>query len=521
MNLEFAREHPLLPRRDHLGADRDPHLVGAGRQRAGRVGAGDRPVLRAGLQYRLAHRLRNRAREASFAHHHRDPRHAHGDRADQESARSARAPAPGGRHDRRPAPHRAPARHGPGAPGGRTPPGGAAPGRRVPGPRHRRLDGKLRVRDHRRERQDRELRRVDDSARSGRGVAHRRRRDRSRAGGHVTSILLGLSRRAIEPRSGTAKAAANIWPEQGGDSMRGYYHRDADINLIKGKKVAIIGYGSQGHAHALNMRDSGVKDVAVALRKGSQGVKKAEAEKLKVMDVAAAAKWADVMMMLTPDELQADIYREHLADHMKQGAALMFAHGLNIHFNLIEPRADLDVMMIAPKGPGHTVRAEYQRGAGVPVLMAVHKDVSGNAHDLTLSYGAAIGGGRAGIIETTFREECETDLFGEQSVLCGGLVELMKAGYQTLVEAGYAPEMAYFECVHEVKLIVDLIYEGGIATMNYSVSNTAEYGEYVSGPRVVNDATRAEMKKILDDIQSGKFVKDWMLENRVNQTSFK
>ncbi|HEY9361082.1 MAG TPA: ketol-acid reductoisomerase [Xanthobacteraceae bacterium] len=303
--------------------------------------------------------------------------------------------------------------------------------------------------------------------------------------------------------------------------MRVYYDRDADINLIKGKKVAIIGYGSQGHAHALNLRDSGVKNVAVALRKGSQGVKKAQAEKLKVMDVTAAAKWADVMMMLTPDELQADIYRDHLADNMKDGAALMFAHGLNIHFNLIEPRADLDVMMIAPKGPGHTVRAEYQRGAGVPVLMAVHKDVSGNAHDLTLSYGAAIGGGRAGIIETTFREECETDLFGEQSVLCGGLVELMKAGYETLVEAGYAPEMAYFECVHEVKLIVDLIYEGGIATMNYSVSNTAEYGEYVSGPRVVNDETRAEMKRILADIQSGKFAKEWMLENRVNQTAFK
>jgi ketol-acid reductoisomerase len=303
--------------------------------------------------------------------------------------------------------------------------------------------------------------------------------------------------------------------------MRVYYDRDADINLIKGRRVAIIGYGSQGHAHALNLRDSGVKDVAVALRKGSQGVGKAEAEKLAVMEVAQAAKWADVMMMLTPDELQSNIYREHLADNMKQGAALMFAHGLNIHFNLIEPRADLDVMMIAPKGPGHTVRAEYVRGAGVPVLMAVHRDVSGNAHDLTLSYGAAIGGGRAGIIETTFREECETDLFGEQSVLCGGLVELMKAGYETLVEAGYAPEMAYFECVHEVKLIVDLIYEGGIATMNYSVSNTAEYGEYVSGPRVVNAATRAEMKNILADIQSGKFVKDWMLENRVNQTSFK
>jgi ketol-acid reductoisomerase len=227
------------------------------------------------------------------------------------------------------------------------------------------------------------------------------------------------------------------------------------------------------------------------------------------------------MMMLTPDELQSDIYRESLQSNMKKGAALMFAHGLNIHFNLIEPREDLDVMMIAPKGPGHTVRAEYQRGAGVPVLMAVHKDVSGNAHDLTLSYGSAIGGGRAGIIETTFREECETDLFGEQSVLCGGLVELMKAGYETLVEAGYAPEMAYFECVHEVKLIVDLIYEGGIANMNYSISNTAEYGEYVSGPRVVNAETKAEMKRILGDIQSGRFTRDWMLENRVNQTSFK
>jgi ketol-acid reductoisomerase len=303
--------------------------------------------------------------------------------------------------------------------------------------------------------------------------------------------------------------------------MRVYYDRDADINLIKGKKVAIIGYGSQGHAHALNLRDSGVKEVAVALRKGSQGVAKAEGEKLKVMEVAEAAKWADVMMMLTPDELQADIYRDHLAANMKQGAALMFAHGLNVHFNLIEPRADLDVMMIAPKGPGHTVRAEYQRGAGVPVLMAVHKDVSGNAHDLCLSYGAAIGGGRAAIIETTFQEECETDLFGEQAVLCGGVVELMKAGYETLVNAGYAPEMAYFECIHEMKLIVDLIYEGGIATMNYSVSNTAEYGEYVSGPRVITDETRAEMKKILEDIQSGRFVRDWMLENKVNQTSFK
>lgn len=303
--------------------------------------------------------------------------------------------------------------------------------------------------------------------------------------------------------------------------MRVYYDRDADLNLIKTKKVAIIGYGSQGHAHALNLRDSGVKDIVVALRKGSAGIKKAEAEQLKVMEVAEAAKWADVMMMLTPDELQADIYYSHLHGNMREGAALMFAHGLNIHFNLIEPRSDLDVMMIAPKGPGHTVRAEYLRGAGVPVLMAVHRDASGNAHELALSYGAAIGGGRAGIIETTFREECETDLFGEQTVLCGGIVELMKAGYETLVEAGYAPEMAYFECVHEMKLIVDLIYEGGIATMNYSVSNTAEYGEYVSGPRVINENTRAEMRKILADIQSGKFVKDWMLENKVNQTSFK
>src|ERR1700735_1537571 len=303
--------------------------------------------------------------------------------------------------------------------------------------------------------------------------------------------------------------------------MRVYYDRDADLNLIKGKKVAIIGYGSQGHAHALNLRDSGVKNVSVALRKGSQGVKKAESEKLKVMEVAEAAKWADVMMMLTPDELQADIYNGQLNANMKDGAALMFAHGLNIHFNLIEPRTDLDVMMIAPKGPGHTVRSEYLRGAGVPCLVAVEQNASGNALEIALSYASAIGGGRAGIIETSFKEECETDLFGEQAVLCGGLVELMKAGYENLVEAGYAPEMAYFECVHEVKLIVDLIYEGGIANMNYSVSNTAEYGEYVSGPRVVTPETKAAMKKVLADIQSGKFTRDWMLENKVNQTSFK
>ena len=226
-------------------------------------------------------------------------------------------------------------------------------------------------------------------------------------------------------------------------------------------------------------------------------------------------------MMLTPDELQADIYRDELAPNMKKGAALMFAHGLNVHFNLIEPRADLDVLMVAPKGPGHTVRSEYKRGGGVPCLIAIHQDASGNAHDLGLSYASAIGGGRAGVIETTFREECETDLFGEQVVLCGGLVELIRAGFETLVEAGYAPEMAYFECLHEVKLIVDLIYEGGIANMNYSISNTAEYGEYVSGPRIITPETKAEMKRVLDDIQSGKFARDWMLENKVNQTSFK
>ncbi|RJF70168.1 ketol-acid reductoisomerase [Rhodopseudomonas palustris] len=303
--------------------------------------------------------------------------------------------------------------------------------------------------------------------------------------------------------------------------MRVYYDRDADLNLIKGKKVAIVGYGSQGHAHALNLKDSGVKDVAIALRKGSPTVKKAENAGFKVLDVTEAAKWADVIMMLTPDELQGDIYREHLHDNMKNGAALLFAHGLNVHFNLIEPRADLDVLMVAPKGPGHTVRSEYQRGGGVPSLIAIHQDPSGNAHDLGLSYASAIGGGRAGIIETSFKEECETDLFGEQVVLCGGLVELIKAGFETLVEAGYAPEMAYFECLHEVKLIVDLIYEGGIANMNYSISNTAEYGEYVTGPRIVTPETKAEMKRVLADIQNGIFTRNWMLENKVNQTSFK
>jgi ketol-acid reductoisomerase len=303
--------------------------------------------------------------------------------------------------------------------------------------------------------------------------------------------------------------------------MRVYYDRDADLNLIKGKTVAIIGYGSQGHAHALNLRDSGVKNVIVALRKGSAGVAKAEGEKLKVMEVAAAAKVADVMMMLTPDELQADIYRNELHANIKQGAALMFAHGLNVHFNLIEPRADLDVGMVAPKGPGHTVRGEYQKGGGVPCLLAIHQDKSGSAHDLFLSYASGVGGGRSGIIETTFKEECETDLFGEQAVLCGGLVELIRAGFETLVEAGYAPEMAYFECLHEVKLIVDLIYEGGIANMNYSISNTAEYGEYVTGPRIVTPETKAEMKRVLTDIQTGRFTRDWMLECKAGQPNFK
>ncbi|MCH7955923.1 MAG: ketol-acid reductoisomerase [Proteobacteria bacterium] len=303
--------------------------------------------------------------------------------------------------------------------------------------------------------------------------------------------------------------------------MRVYYDRDADVNMIKGKNVAVVGYGSQGHAHALNLRDSGVKNVVVALREGSGSVEKAEAEQLKVVSPAEAAKWADVVMVLTPDEGQAKLYNDHLRENMKDGAALAFAHGLNIHFRLIEPRPDLDVFMVAPKGPGHTVRSEYQRGAGVPMLLAVEQDASGNAHDLGLAYACAIGGGRAGVIGTSFREECETDLFGEQVVLCGGLTSLIVAAYETLVEAGYSSEMAYFECVHEVKLIVDLIYEGGIANMRYSVSNTAEYGDYVSGPRIIDDSVRARMREVLDDIQSGRFTKEWMLENAAGQPSFK
>ena len=303
--------------------------------------------------------------------------------------------------------------------------------------------------------------------------------------------------------------------------MRVYYDRDADVNLIKAKKVGIIGYGSQGHAHANNLHDSGVEELAVALRPGSASTAKAEAAGLEVMSVPEVAKWADVVMVLTPDELQAELYAEHLADNLRQGAALAFAHGLSIHFRLIEPRPDLDVFMVAPKGPGHTVRAEFQGGGGVPSLLAVQQDASGNTHEIALSYACAIGAGRAAVIETSFREECETDLFGEQAVLCGGLVELIKAGYETLTEAGYAPEMAYFECLHEVKLIVDLIYEGGIANMNYSVSNTAEYGEYTRGPRIIDGRVRAQMRRILDDIQSGRFAREWVLENHAGQVSFK
>ena len=303
--------------------------------------------------------------------------------------------------------------------------------------------------------------------------------------------------------------------------MRVYYDRDADVNLVKGKKIAVVGYGSQGHAHALNLKDRGVKEVRVALREGSATVKKAEAAGLTVLNPRDAAKWADIIMGLTPDELQARLYTDDLALHMKKGAAMAFAHGLNIHFRLIEPRADLDVLMVAPKGPGHTVRSEYLRGGGVPCLVAVAQNASGNALELAISYASAIGGGRSGVIETNFREECETDLFGEQVVLCGGLTALIQAGYETLVDAGYAPEMAYFECLHEVKLIVDLIYEGGIANMRYSISNTAEFGDYTRGPRIVTDATRAEMKKILDDIQSGRFARDWVQECQAGQPSFK
>ena len=302
--------------------------------------------------------------------------------------------------------------------------------------------------------------------------------------------------------------------------MKMYYEKDADVNLIKEKKVAIFGYGSQGHAHALNLKDSGVKQVVVALREGSPSVKKAESQGLKVMSLSDAAAWADVVMILTPDELQAQIYKNHVEQRMREGTSLAFAHGLNIHYKLIEARKDLDVFMVAPKGPGHLVRSEYQKGGGVPCLMAVHKDSTGKARDLAMSYAAAIGGGKSGIIETNFKDECETDLFGEQTVLCGGLVELIKNGFETLTEAGYPPEMAYFEVLHEVKLIVDLIYEGGIANMNYSISNTAEYGEYISGKKIVDNKTKERMKEVLKDIQSGKFTKDWMNECKNGQKNF-
>ncbi|MEQ8231856.1 MAG: ketol-acid reductoisomerase, partial [Gammaproteobacteria bacterium] len=295
--------------------------------------------------------------------------------------------------------------------------------------------------------------------------------------------------------------------------MNIYYDKDADLSLIQARKVAIIGYGSQGHAHANNLKDSGV-DVVVGLRPGSSSWQKAEGAGLAVAAVADATAGADLVMILAPDEHQADLYANDIEPHIKQGAVLAFAHGFNIHFGQIVPRADLDVVMIAPKGPGHLVRSTYQQGGGVPSLIAVYQDASGQARDIALSYASANGGARAGVIETSFKEETETDLFGEQTVLCGGMTALIQAGFETLVEAGYAPEMAYFECLHEVKLIVDLIYEGGIANMRYSISNTAEYGDFTRGPRIVNDETKAEMKRVLAEIQNGEFAREWIGENR-------
>jgi ketol-acid reductoisomerase len=295
--------------------------------------------------------------------------------------------------------------------------------------------------------------------------------------------------------------------------MKVYYDKDADLSLVKGKKVAIVGYGSQGHAHALNLRDSGVS-VTVALRRGGVSWNKAVNAGLTVKEVADAVKDADIVMILLPDENHPQVYNDSIAPNMKKGAALAFAHGFNIHYGQIQPRADLDVIMVAPKAPGHTVRSTYQQGGGVPMLIAVHKDASGMARDLALSYACAIGGGKAGVIETNFREETETDLFGEQTVLCGGCVELVKAGFETLVEAGYAPEMAYFECLHELKLIVDLMYEGGIANMNYSISNNAEYGEYLTGPEIITAQTKEAMRNALKRIQTGEYAKSFILENR-------
>ena len=291
--------------------------------------------------------------------------------------------------------------------------------------------------------------------------------------------------------------------------MNRYYDQDADLSIIQNKKVTIIGYGSQGHAHANNLKDSGV-EVVVGLREGSSSAVKAKEAGIAVMSVEDASAWADVVMVLAPDEFQAKIYTESIEPNLKQGVALAFAHGLNIHFDLIVPRVDLDVIMIAPKAPGHTVRSEFVKGGGIPDLIAIKQDATGNAKDIALSYASAIGGGRTGILETTFREETETDLFGEQVVLCGGTTSLVQAGFETLVEAGYEPEMAYFECLHELKLIVDLLYEGGIANMRYSISNTAEYGDVSRGPRIITDETKAEMKKILTEIQNGSFTKEFI-----------
>jgi ketol-acid reductoisomerase len=295
--------------------------------------------------------------------------------------------------------------------------------------------------------------------------------------------------------------------------MKVYYDKDADLSLIKGKKVTIIGYGSQGHAHAQNLQDSGVK-VTVGLRKGGASWDKAKKAGLKVAEVAEAVKGADIVMMLMPDEHIAAVYAAEVADNIKKGASLAFAHGFNVHYGLVQPRTDLDVWMVAPKAPGHTVRSTYAGGGGVPMLIAVYRNPSKKARDLALSYAAAIGGGKAGIIETNFKEETETDLFGEQTVLCGGCVELVKAGFDTLVDAGYAPEMAYFECLHELKLIVDLMYEGGIGTMNYSISNNAEFGEYVTGPKIIDEGVRKRMKEALHRIQNGEYAKEFVLENR-------
>lgn len=303
-------------------------------------------------------------------------------------------------------------------------------------------------------------------------------------------------------------------------SIKAYYDKDADLSLIQARKVAILGYGSQGHAHAQNLKDSGV-DVTVALRPGSKSWPKAEAAGLKVKEVAEAVKGADLVMLLAPDQDQKRIYEESIAGNLKKGGVLAFAHGFNIHFQLIEPRPDLDVIMVAPKGPGHLVRSTYTQGGGVPSLICVHQNPSGQAREIALSYAAAIGAGRAGMIETTFREETETDLFGEQTVLCGGVSALIQAGFETLVEAGYAPEMAYFECLHEVKLIVDLIYEGGIANMRYSISNTAEYGDYTRGPRIVTEATKQEMKKILHEIQTGAFAREFVSETQAGAPTLK